>query len=263
MSNEVMPLVLMYHSIAPRQRGPAPFTVSTENFDRQMCWIRERGYTGVDVGRLLDAQRKGCAQRLVGLTFDDGYADFAESALPVLKHYGFNATVFAIAGQLGEDNNWAAGPGKPLMTTGQLQQAAAVGVEIGSHGLHHVRLTSLAEPDLRESLVTSRGILQDFSKQDVRGLCYPYGSHDGRVVRAAQAAGFDYCCAIGYSEFTGRYALPRIYIDDGDSPLQLRVKATLYWLRWEYRGPGSRLLVSASALRAARNRGTAPKSRAR
>jgi peptidoglycan/xylan/chitin deacetylase (PgdA/CDA1 family) len=253
-SDKVMPPVLMYHSVAPRDRGSAPFTVSTETFDRQMFWIHQRGYKAVALGELLQAQPGASEQRLVGLTFDDGYADFSESALPVLRNYGFTATVFAIAGQLGGDNDWAEGPRKQLMTAFQLQQIAAGGIEIGSHALHHVRLTSLAEVDLRNNLMMSREILQGISGQDVEGLCYPYGNHDGRVVRAAQHAGFEYCCAIDYSEFTGPYALPRIYIDDSDLALQLWAKAALYWLRWEYRGPGSRLLVRLSAFRASRSR---------
>jgi peptidoglycan/xylan/chitin deacetylase (PgdA/CDA1 family) len=258
MIEEVMPPVLMYHSIAPRQHGPAPFTVSEENFDRQMRWICKRGYKGVALGELLEERQQKCARRLIGLTFDDGYADFVESALPVLRHYGFTATVFAIAGQLDGDNDWVTGSRKPLMTTGQLQSVAAEGIEVGSHALQHVRLTSLAEADLRDSLTKSRDLLQGISGQDVKGLCYPYGSHNGDVVRAAQAAGFGYCCAIGYSEFTGQYALPRIGIDDSDSPFQLWVKAALYLLRWEYRGPGASLLASASAYRAAHSRNIAP-----
>lgn len=254
MSDKEVPAVLMYHSITPRNDGAAPFTVSTEIFDRQMRWVHQRGFKGVSMRELFEASQHALEQRLIGLTFDDGFADFAEFALPILKRYGFTATVFVVAGEMGCDNDWAPEPRKPLMTAAQVHEVAAGGIEIGSHSLHHVRLTSLTATDLREQLVTSRRILQDISEQDVRGLSYPHGNHDEHVVTAAQAAGFDYCCAVGYSDFTGRYALPRIYIDDTDSSRRLWIKAMLYWLRWEYRGPGSRLLARVSAIRTARSR---------
>jgi peptidoglycan/xylan/chitin deacetylase (PgdA/CDA1 family) len=259
LSEEVVPPVLMYHSVTPQPNGSEPYTVSTKSFERQMYWIHQRNYKGMSLKEILKTPRRSTPRRSVALTFDDGYADFIEHAMPILRHYGFSATVFAIAGQLGSENNWAVGPRKALMNASQLKQIAAEGVEIGSHALHHVRLTSLTDEALHEDLVASRSILQDISQQDVRGFCYPYGDHDGRVIRAVQDAGFDYSCAVGYSHFTGRYALPRINIEDGDSPSQLWTKAALYWLRWEYRGPGSRILAAASTARATRSLAAASK----
>jgi peptidoglycan/xylan/chitin deacetylase (PgdA/CDA1 family) len=250
MAGDIMPPVLMYHSVAPQRRDPAPWTVSPKRFDQQMRWLSRRGRTGVSMRELLEARRNGSRRDLVGLTFDDGYADFAEYALPVLQRYGFTATVFVIAGRLGGYNTWVEGARKPLMTAGQLRQLAAGKIEIGSHGLHHVSLLSVTDADLSGEIEMSRRVLQEVSDQDVPGFCYPYGEHDGRVISAVQAAGYDYCCAVGYSEFTGRYALPRIDIVDSDSWPFLWAKGTHYWLRWEYRGPGSRFLVSASRLRA-------------
>ena len=48
--------------------------------------------------------------------------------------------------------------------------------------------------------------------------------------------------------------MPRIYVDNADSYRRLWMKALLYWLRWEYRGFGSRFLVKASTIRAAQSR---------
>jgi peptidoglycan/xylan/chitin deacetylase (PgdA/CDA1 family) len=70
-------------------------------------------------------------------------------ALPILDRCGFTATVFAVAGQLGGTNVWDAdGPSKPLLTTDQLRQVAAAGMEIGSHGYTHVRLSAASEKQL-------------------------------------------------------------------------------------------------------------------
>lgn len=244
-----IPAVLMYHSVAPYQLDPYLVTVRPERFDQQMRWLRQRGRRGVSVRELLQARPGGSGPALVGLTFDDGYADFAEYALPLLQRYGFSATVFAIAGLLGSENGWdAEGPRKALMTADQLRSVAAAGIEIGSHGLSHSSLPSAVDAEVTSEIEESRRILQEVSGQDVGGFCYPYGHLDSRSVRGVRAAGYEYGCAIWRSEFTGRYALPRTYIGDTDSGPRLWAKAARHWLRWEYRRPGSRPAAGASAL---------------
>ena len=134
-----MPMVLMYHSVQPYTDDPYLVTVGPPRFEQQMRWLSRRGLRGVSIAELLAARAAGAGKGLVGLTFDDGYADFAEYALPVLQRYGFTATVFVIAGRLGGDNVWdPAGPRKPLLDAAQVRRLAEAGVEIGSHGMQHV-----------------------------------------------------------------------------------------------------------------------------
>ena len=138
-----MPMVLMYHSVQPYTEDPYLVTVQPPRFEQQMRWLSRRGWRGVSMAELLAARAAGAGKGLIGLTFDDGYADFAEHALPVLRRYGFTATVFVIAGRLGGDNAWdPAGPRKPLLGADQVRRLAEAGVEIGSHGLQHVSLTA-------------------------------------------------------------------------------------------------------------------------
>jgi peptidoglycan/xylan/chitin deacetylase (PgdA/CDA1 family) len=238
-----MPVVLMYHSVASADQDPYLVTVSPARFEQQMRWLRRRGLRGTSVRELREARAAGAGQGLVALTFDDGYADFAEQVLPVLRAYDFSATVFVIAGLLGGENAWdVEGPRKALMTAGQVRQMAEAGIEIGSHGLRHVRLPAAADAALSQEIEASRSILRDVSGQDVPGFCYPYGDVDGRVVSGVRAAGYDYGCAIWPSEHTGEHALPRTYIGDADSPPRLWAKGLRHWLTWDYRGPGARRL---------------------
>jgi len=236
-----MPVVLMYHSVAQVDEDPYLVTVSPARFEQQMRWLRRRGLRGASVGELRRARAAGAGSGLVALTFDDGYADFAEHALPVLQSCGFSATVFVIAGRLGGDNAWdAAGPRKALLTAGQIRQVADAGIEIGSHGLRHVPLPQATGAALSREIGESRAILRDLSGQEVPGFCYPYGDVDGRVVAGVRAAGYDYGCAIWPSEHTGPHALPRTYIGDADSAPRLWAKGLRHWLTWDYHGPGAR-----------------------
>lgn len=233
-----VPLVLLYHSVSPYTADPYRVTVRPEQLDRQMHWLARRGLAGVSVGQLLLMRRSGSGGGLVGLTFDDGYADFAEYALPVLQRYGFTATVFPVAWRLGQDNAWDTdGPRKPLLTREQLQQIAAAGIEIGSHGLRHVSLPAATDAELAEEVHHSRQVLRGISDQDVAGFCYPWGHVDGRVADQVRAAGYSYGCAISRSSLTGRWALPRSYVGDADASMRLWAKGVCHWLGWDYSHP--------------------------
>jgi peptidoglycan/xylan/chitin deacetylase (PgdA/CDA1 family) len=234
-----VPPILMYHSVSPYQADPYAVTVRPERFDQEMHWLRRRGLTGVSVRQLLAMRRKGCGAGLVGLTFDDGYADFAMHAVPILQHHKFTATIFPVARRLGQDNAWDPhGPRKPLMTAGQLQQVAAVGMEIGSHGLSHVPLPAATDADLASEVGHSRQVLREVSGQAVEGFCYPWGYVDERVLDQVRAAGYSYGCAISRSPLTGPYALRRNYIGDADSSPRLWAKGLCHWLGLDYSYPG-------------------------
>jgi hypothetical protein len=79
---QAMPAILMYHSISPYEEDPYDITVCPERFGQQMRWLRRAGREGTSVGQLLEAAGRGAAAGLVGLSFDDGYADFIDHALP-------------------------------------------------------------------------------------------------------------------------------------------------------------------------------------
>ncbi len=232
-----MPLIWMYHSVEPYQHDPYLVTVRPQRFEQQLDWLAARGLRGVSVRELLAARSaagpRGRPRNLVGLTFDDGYADFVQHVLPALRRRGFGATLFAIAGRLGGENTWdAEGPRKALMTGGQLRQIADAGIEIGSHGLSHVSLPSVSDAALADETAASRRMLQEITGQEVAGFCYPYGHLDDRAFRRVREAGYGYGCAIWGSPFTGRHALPRTYIGDADYPLRVRAKLIRHRMKW-------------------------------
>ena len=305
-----MPLVLMYHSVEPYQADPYLVTVSPPRFGQQMGWLARRGLRGVSMRELLSARAAGAGRGLVGLTFDDGYADFSRHALPVLRRYGFGATVFVIAGRLGGDNAWdPEGPRKRLMDAGEVRDLLAAraagagkglvgltfddgyadftrhalpvlrrygfgatvfviagrlggdnawdpegprkrlmdgrevrelaqdGIEIGSHGLRHVRLPA-ARDSLAEEVGGSRLILQEITGDPVGGFCYPYGDLDADTVTRVRDMGYDYGCAIWPSAYTSRLALPRTYIGEADTAPRLWAKTARHRLTRQNRlGP--------------------------
>lgn len=140
----------------------------------------------------------------VVLTFDDGYADFYDVALPLMARYGFTGTVFVTTG-------WKAG----MLSWRQIEEVAAAGVEIGAHSVSHPELDQLANAELRRELGGAKSALEDRLGGAVTGLAYPFGYSNRRVREMAAAAGYEYACAVG-NKLAGPsanlFALPRLTI---------------------------------------------------
>ncbi|MEU1280167.1 polysaccharide deacetylase family protein [Streptomyces sp. NPDC005805] len=232
------PWIWMYHAVGDPTDDPYGITVGPGRLDHQLRLLRDRGLRGVTVSRLLRAHAEGRDHGLVGLTFDDGYADFTASALPVLRRHGCSATLFVLPGRTGGVNVWdPEGPRRPLLDADGIRGAARAGVEIGSHGLLHRDLTTLDDGDLREETVRSRELLRELTGTAPAGFCYPYGTFDARAADAVRAAGYAYACAIDPGPAAGPYALPRTHISHADRRGRLAVKGLRHRLR---RLPGLR-----------------------
>jgi peptidoglycan/xylan/chitin deacetylase (PgdA/CDA1 family) len=222
----------MYHSVGDCSDDPYRVTVTPDRLDGQLRWLRRRGLRGVSVAELLAARARGAGRDLVGLTFDDGYADFLGNALPVLVRWECTATLFVLPGRLGGDNAWdPLGPRKPLLTSDGIRRAAAAGVEIGSHGLTHVDLTHADDTTLKAETAGSRTALEELTGAPVSGFCYPYGTVDRRAMEAVREAGYGYACAIDPGELNGPYVLPRVHVGQNDTAVRLFLKRRLHRLR--------------------------------
>ena len=224
-----LPMILMYHSVADVGDDPSHLSVAPGLFAEQMTTLRRLGLRGVSISSLADAMRARRARRLVGITFDDGYRNVLESAVPELKRHGFTATVFVIADRLGGTNEWASGPSMPLLSASEVSEVSHAGMEIASHSMTHTRLAGLPASQLEAEVSESRARLGELVGAPVRGFAYPYGSMDAAARRAVEDAGYDYACAVEtpMAEF-GIMALPRVYVGERDRAARMIAKRLLY-----------------------------------
>ncbi|MET8174441.1 polysaccharide deacetylase family protein [Streptomyces clavifer] len=225
------PWILTYHSVSDPTDDPYGITVSAERLDEQLTWLRRRGLTAVGVAALLRGRAAG-RRGQVGLTFDDGYADFLDEALPVLARHGCTATVFVLPGLPGGSNAWdPLGPRRPLLTEDGIRAAAGAGMEIGSHGMRHRDLTALSDDELRAETHGSREAIRRLTGTEPAGFCYPYGTADRRVLASVRDAGYAYGCALAPGPLLGPLALPRTHVSHADRGARLRAKAVRHRLR--------------------------------
>jgi peptidoglycan/xylan/chitin deacetylase (PgdA/CDA1 family) len=212
--------ILMYHRIA--DGGPASlrrYRLSPVAFDEQLHWLGEQGYRGTTLGEWRRAceQRRPLPGRAVMLTFDDGYSDFAEEALPLLERHGFPAAVFVVTDAVGGTSVWDAARGHtaPLMGWDELRALRRRGVELGSHTCTHPALSGLSNAEVVRELVRSRALLEDELGEPVRAIAYPYGDLDGAVAHLAGACGYTlgFTCEPRGAELTERpLELPRLEV---------------------------------------------------
>jgi len=218
---------LFYHRVADEH--PNPWTISTERFQAQITWLRQR----YEIISLQEAQqRMGAANRkpAVCITFDDGYADNCRTAIPWLLEAGVPFTYFVATSHVAEGRPFEhdVRRGCPLApnTPEQLREMAAAGVELGAHTRNHVDLGAIADDEqLYSEIVGSKRDLEAMIDSAVRYFAFPYGLRPNLSEAAFQAA---FCAGYwGVCSAYGDYNLP------GDDPFHIhRIHADPSWARF-------------------------------
>jgi peptidoglycan/xylan/chitin deacetylase (PgdA/CDA1 family) len=163
--------ILIYHRLAPEfpgDPGKASETVTTAAFAEQLAWLAGNGYTTITVAELFNAFYHDLLlpPKPVILMFDDGYVDVYEHAFSVLKERGFDATIAAISGFVGQPEylNWD-----------QVEEMSAAGFEVVSHTATHANLAAMSPEEARGELADSRGLLEENLQRPAQFFVYPYG----------------------------------------------------------------------------------------
>lgn len=159
--------ILMYHNIDANPEGRVD-TVTPENFDRQMKFLKDGGYRVFSLWQVVEGLRFGqrFPKNSVVLTFDDAMANNFSQALPILKKYGFSATFFVPVGKLGQ-------PGR--LTWEEMGRLLADGMDIGSHGMFEQYLPDLSSSEQHKEIFLSKQILETNLKTAVMLYAYPIG----------------------------------------------------------------------------------------
>lgn len=201
---------LAYHLVNPAVKDR--LSIPPKAFASHIRAMIQHGYTPVSVSAL--SARSPRPDRPVVLTFDDGYADNIEYALPVLRSMGCTATLFLCTAYIGKDNLWnlRAAYRVPHANTYALREWVKVGMDIQAHCHEHHCLTKMTDQEIvRDYHVNIAGIRAITGAQP-RVLAYPFGSNNGRVRRVTQTV-FAQAFGIGPEPHPGPFRIPRIYVD--------------------------------------------------
>jgi len=233
-------VVLTYHGVRPHERA---------SFAHQMDALRRAAFpVGPDGG--LVSQASGL---MAVLTFDDGYANIAENALPELAQRHIPAIVFVPSANLGRLPRWRMkegdgdGAAARLLSDAEIRGLAGPLVRIGSHTSTHAALTELPEEAIFRELHDSRAELERILHRPVDMIAFPYGKYDRQVAEIARQVGYrtaftmdPRCGCPGRAE----YLVGRFRVDPTDWRLEFWLK-----IRGAYEGTAALRLLKRCTYR--------------
>ncbi len=252
--------ILMYHQVAeiPEKLDPLGLAMPIQQFDTQMGYLARKGYNCLTLHEAVQIIReyRKIPKRSFVLTFDDGYQNVLTNASPILEKYGFTATVFLVANQMGSQSNWWGQDGDysgVLMTRDEALELVGKGFILGSHSLTHLFLNRLDSESAFNEIQKSKIQLENTLDMKVDYFSYPFSETDFRIEKMVELAGYKAACA-GDSGPWDLYHLWRIPCMRGDSMLLFSIKANgIYNYRTKLRESVLGLLLRRS-VRTVRNK---------
>lgn len=198
--------ILLYHAVTDEPGDHiAPFSVSPAEFERQLDALLDAGYRCTTFGEYVRRRRSGGVgtgdgtdgdERVAVLTFDDGFADFAEAALPAMRARDLPSTLYVTTGWLADAPRREPGPSDRMLSWRQLPELLEQGVELGAHSHSHPHMDTLPTSVVQEELRRSKELMEDTLGRAVDTFAYPHGYHGPRVRRLTESAGYTSAAAV-------------------------------------------------------------------
>lgn len=158
--------ILMYHNITDGEEDY--MSVHKDKFREQMKFIKDNGYNVISLDDLYAYYTEGTPidDKSIIITFDDGYWNNYMNAYPVLKEFGFKATLFMITSMIDQ---------KLYLNKDRLREMDANGFSIQSHTVSHLELNKMSYDQQFYELSESKKILEDILGKEIKYISFPYG----------------------------------------------------------------------------------------
>ena len=218
--------VLMYHKV--NDLKPNPTTVPTSVFAEQMSLLADLGYAPVSLEQVRAHYVEAAVlpEGAVLITFDDGYRDNLENALPILQRHGYPAVIFVPIGFLDGDRPLpheemlrALGVRNETVGWDELAALEAGGIRVESHGIGHRPVSELEPAAAAREIALSKLRLEERLGRRVDAYAFVKGSladYRPEHVSLVQQAGY----ALGFTSVSGsnspasdRYRLRRYNVE--------------------------------------------------
>lgn len=226
--------MLTYHSI---DYGKGLLSVSPENFEKQMRYLKEKGFNVISLNELVGGMknRKKFTHNAVVLTFDDGYENNFTYAYPILKKYGFPATIFLITNNIGVN--------AAFLTWDEVKEMSKNKISFGGHTKNHVYLPSIVKEDILWNEISGcKKAIEDHVEIPADYFCYPLGGFTEKAEIFVRRAGYKGACVTNRGDYKlnkyNFYELNRISIRNGNpdfsfsnifNPIRFRAKLSGYY----------------------------------
>lgn len=196
--------VLMYHAVSDNPWGDTTLFVSIKNFELQMKYLYDNGYTPLFLNEIDNAKNY---DKPIVVTFDDGYKNIYDYAYPILKKYNVKSSFYLITDWMDGDTYIS-----PEMAV-ELDKSKLF--EIGVHTKTHVKLGTLDYDTQYNEIIESKNTLEKLLNKKITTIAYPYGSYNTDTINITKSA-FDYAVTVesgfNYSNKLDRLRLKRFKI---------------------------------------------------
>jgi peptidoglycan/xylan/chitin deacetylase (PgdA/CDA1 family) len=218
--------ILFYHSVCDTTEPSLRYmSVNPRAFAAQMRWLKARGYEAITLDQWFDWL--DCAKPLprkpVIITFDDGFRDNLQNALPILRRHDFTATIFLVSEGIGKTSFWDKSHGVaelPMLSADEVRQMTREGVSFQSHGLTQASLPSLSPAQQEVELVGSKKQLESLLGASVNYFAYPQGEFTPECAECVKAAGYRgaFSTRAGFTNLDDdRFAIRRLAVTGRDN----------------------------------------------
>lgn len=182
--------ILTYHNIANSMIDP--WETSPSFFESEMEWLVEQGYRGTSLKEFCKDVEQ---EKAVVLTFDDGYQDFFDVAMPILDRLNFKATIFIVSSLVGYISCWRTKDLRPpLLNWNEIQSISDAGYEIGSHGAYHPNFFHLSKENLEQEIMGSKETIEEKLGIPIIPFSYPWDRCNEQILNLVKEAGYKYAC---------------------------------------------------------------------
>jgi len=204
-----------------------------------MSYLSEEGYHPVTFKDVYDHwdNVRPLPTKPALITFDDGYANNFIQGFPILRDFGFRATLFVVVQTVGWDNHWHDPKSEiriPMISWAQLKELLKAGWEIGSHTMNHPNLIQLTLEEVRIEVEKSRRIIGEFLDEIPLTFAYPYGKgEDVEAIRnVVKTAGYRLAVGIHSGKWTieklksNPHHLPRVFVRGDENMIDFHLQIT-------------------------------------
>jgi peptidoglycan/xylan/chitin deacetylase (PgdA/CDA1 family) len=244
--DEVRVPILMYHSVSDNLFGKSHpyFQINTtpKTFAKQMQYLRDSGYATVTLEDLAGGMlRERKNEKLIAITFDDGYRDFYTDAFPVLSRLGLSATMFLTSGRI--QDRPAQYEGVEYLSWSDVREMHSSGIQFGSHTVTHPELRTLSRNEIDHELRRSKEVIEERLGAGVTSFAYPYRfpEEDDQFIRDVREILESLAYRAAVTTILGtatlecdRFLLPRLPVNSWDDSrfFQAKLQGGYDWLHF-------------------------------
>ena len=223
--------ILTYHTIGDYEHIlPAGINLPIEVFRTHMDHLFGHQYRVVPLDQMVDCiiHKKKIGSKSVAITFDDGYEDHFLHAYPILREYGFPATIFLAVKYINGfwESEKAMGGKITALSKNHIVEMQQGGlIQFGSHGYSHRNLSRIDEKARVFEIRDSKMFLEDLLGHNVSFISYPFGAFDEGIKNIAREAGYKAGFCV-WNRKPDRYSLRRIPLHTRDGLMRFTFKVS-------------------------------------